>query len=95
MALTLEGASDDLIELEGDIREEFAATSGTLVFSNGVVAHIRFGSAWRINLLRSQGSYSLSHNDEGDESLTIHDEVFWVVFTPGFQRDLQFVNKES
>lgn len=54
MSTIVYGASDDLIELEGDVREEFGSydsDSTYLAFSNGVVLDIAYTSVgfWRIN----------------------------------------------
>lgn len=47
------GASDDLVEVEGDPGEEFGCynKTGYLVFSNGVVLSIAYGDLgiWKIN----------------------------------------------
>ncbi len=53
--LTVRGYSDDLIEVEGDISEEFdnpAAAPSLLVFSDGTVARVVYGRGgiWRITL---------------------------------------------
>ena len=51
---TVYGASDDLIEIEGALREEFPATADVehdlLTFSNGVVIGVRYDDEgiWRI-----------------------------------------------
>lgn len=64
------GASDDLIEVEGEIREEFSYSGDdergdVLGFSDGTLLSIEYGRAgiWRINLLASG---ALAYNkDEG------------------------------
>ncbi len=57
MKLTVYGASDDLIEIEGDIRDEFGYYSddpATIVFSDGTVASIAYGAddkaTWSIEI---------------------------------------------
>lgn len=53
--VTVYGASDDLIEVDGDIREEFYANGDDgadyLAFSNGLVLQVIYGDegVWRIN----------------------------------------------
>jgi hypothetical protein len=56
MRVTIYGASDDLIEIEGDLREEFNADSDELnylSFGDGTVLGIEYGKGgfWRINRL--------------------------------------------
>jgi hypothetical protein len=69
MAVEVYGASDDLIEIDGDISEEFGAydeTDGTyLGFSDGTVLHILFDQdgVWRIK--------PIVHGHGGPEALTI------------------------
>ena len=51
------GASDDCIQIEGDLREEFYAIDdklNLLAFSNGVVLEIGYGNAgmWKISVLK-------------------------------------------
>lgn len=48
------GASDDLIEIDGDIREEFNTDEGILLFSDGTMLEVRFNafSQWRIDVLQ-------------------------------------------
>jgi hypothetical protein len=52
MSITVYGASDDLIEIEGDIREEFQGGDGVvyLGFSEGTVLSIEYSrnGIWRI-----------------------------------------------
>jgi hypothetical protein len=56
MSVTITGASDDLIEIDGDIREEFTAPTvdeiigGVLAFSDGTVLSITLtDEMWRIH----------------------------------------------
>lgn len=58
MATELYGASDDLIELEGDISEELSGgdKSALLIFSDGTVLTIKYGkehlAIWAITLIK-------------------------------------------
>ena len=57
MTIKVYGASDDLIEIEGDIRTEFYASNDKpnfLAFSNGVVLEIGYTSVgvWKISTLK-------------------------------------------
>jgi hypothetical protein len=49
------GASDDLIELDGDIREEFGTGEGVLLFSDGTMLEVRYNSMgqWKISVLQT------------------------------------------
>lgn len=71
----INGASDDLIEVGGDISEEFAVygetEDGVLVaFSNGTVLRVVYAAAgvWRITpVVTGAGSLSIAPAPEGDE----------------------------
>jgi hypothetical protein len=88
MSITISGASDDLIEIEGDIREEFYLRDedeGDLIaFSDGTVLRIAFSGPWRITPV-AKGSAELSiqqvteDDDEGSDRATITGDVRWVV----------------
>jgi hypothetical protein len=91
------GASDDLIEVDGDIREEFGAY-GTdddgplyLAFSDGTLATIRYGADekgyWRIFIHRegaAKSSLRQATDEDTDYSdiLTLTGDVKWVVCGP-------------
>ena len=56
MTITIYGASDDLIEVEGDISEEFSSLGddkNLLAFSDGTLLEVTYTQAgiWRINTL--------------------------------------------
>ena len=83
------GASDDLIEIEGQIREEFSPGEPDVVlgFSDGTVLRIRFTNdgVWRITTL-AQGSSSLTivqapvdDDDIYSDRATLTGEVRWVL----------------
>ena len=92
--ITVYGASDDLIEIEGEISEEFSALSyedgdgAVLGFSDGTVLRIRYSDegVWRIVLV-IQGHAAVRieqapENDEGNYSdrAVLDGPVFrWVV----------------
>lgn len=74
MSITVYGASDDLIEVEGDITEEFPYRDDNddnlLAFSNGTVLRIRFDAAgvWRISpVMVGAGLVDIVQAPEGDE----------------------------
>lgn len=64
MSLTIYGASDDLVEIEGDIREEFNPRSGDdpsyLAVSDGTVLRISYDGQWHIGLV-AQGAAEYEH----------------------------------
>ncbi|MCU1687838.1 MAG: hypothetical protein JWQ81_8577 [Amycolatopsis sp.] len=90
--ITLYGASDDLIEIDGDIREEFNPADGPdgdtgdlVTFSNGLVLRIRYtdGGFWRIDLVHGQDLVEIVPCPEDDEKnysdrATITGPVDWV-----------------
>lgn len=87
MSVTVYGASDDLIEVEGDIREEFEwldSDSAFLGFSNGVVLRVTFRSVWRIEPVTGVDRVQVVQCPEGDEDnysdrATVTGDVTWVV----------------
>jgi hypothetical protein len=90
MSVTVYGASDDLIEVVGDIREEFPwhAADGTafLGFSNGVVLRVAFSisGVWRIVPVAGTDLVQVTQCPEGDEDnysdrATVSGDVAWVV----------------
>jgi len=88
MAVVITGASDDLIEVDGDIREEFTYKNDDegdlLAFSDGTLLHIvfaRFG-IWRITpLVRGTATLTIEQQteDEGTDVATLDGDVRWVV----------------
>lgn len=98
MPVKIYGASDDLIEVEGDIREEFYAVTlnddddegGILAFSNGVVIRILYTNegTWRITPVA--GSVAIDQCPEDDEDnytdvAEIEGTITWVVFGTAVQ----------
>lgn len=97
--ITVYGASDDCIEVEGDIREEFSyqkrgygqPTGELLAFSDGTILRIEFTDAgvWRISpVARGAGRLDIvqaSEGDEGDYSDVANlDGAVWVVQGIGY-----------
>jgi hypothetical protein len=94
MGITVYGASDDLIEVDGDIREEFpwqapgyGQPSGDfLAFSDGTVLRIAFdpdsSGNWRITPL-AHGAAKLTITQTADEESTdradLDGDITWVV----------------
>lgn len=76
--ITVYGASDDCIEVDGDISEEFSyqgrgygqATGDLLAFSDGTILRIEFTreGVWRIALVvHGSADLSIEQAPEGDE----------------------------
>ena len=95
---TVYGASDDLIEVDGALSEEFSATddSAVLAFSNGVVLRIEYDrdGIWRVRPLAgaSRVTVTVAPTDDDDnysDRAVIHEEVVWVV------RGTEFVKQKA
>lgn len=90
MSIRIYGASDDLIEVEGDVREEFTtmATDGALVgTSNGALLRVRYTDAgtWRIQPVAGAELADIKQCAEDDEDnysdvATVGGDVSWVLF---------------
>lgn len=90
MSVTLYGASDDLVLVEGDVDEEFTAGKGAddlVAFSDGTLLRINYDQdgVWRINpLVNGRAALSVQQapaNDEDNYSdrATLDGEIAWVV----------------
>ena len=88
MALTVYGASDDLVEVEGDIVEEFNSPYDSpiiLVTSNGVVMRVVYDDEgiWRITVLKGHDKVKLTQSaateDDYSDRAVIEGDVEWVV----------------
>jgi hypothetical protein len=87
--LIITGASDDLIEIDGQIREEFTYSDnddGDLIaVSDGTVLRIKFDGVWRITLVkRGTARVDIVQADEDDEgtdtaTLDLIGSFAWVV----------------
>lgn len=94
MAITITGASDDLIEVDGDISEEFPyqkpgygqPTGDLLAFSDGTILRIEFtrDGVWRITpVVRGAAALTIEQAPEGDDNnytdRATLDGAVWVV----------------
>ena len=87
--ITISGHSDDLIEIDGDIREEISCTNtgedGALIAcSNGVVLRIEYRTCWRLFPVTRTDLVEIVPCPEGDDDnhsdvATIRGDVEWVV----------------
>lgn len=89
MTLTIYGASDDLIEVDGDIREEFYAIDAEthmLAFSDGTLLSVEYDQhgIWRIRRLAA-GTAAYRHTEALDADSNYSDKaeldgaINWVV----------------
>jgi hypothetical protein len=86
--ITIYGASDDLIEIEGDIREEFYANEDgiTIAVSDGTLLSIEYdsGGFWRVNRLVA-GSATMEKteatdpDDDYSDKVTLTGDIRWIV----------------
>lgn len=89
MSITVYGASDDLIEVEGDITEEFDIDHGgpIFVFSDGTVIQIEFSKVgiWRITpMVYGTGALTvvqapLDYDANYSDRATLDADIRWVV----------------
>jgi hypothetical protein len=90
MTVTIYGASDDLIEVEGDIRDEFTLQDDDdgdyLAFSDGTVLHVEYGSEgiWRIHQsVKGAAEFANVPGDDPEDNytdrVTLTGDVGWVV----------------
>lgn len=95
-SITVYGASDDLIEIEGGLREEFEAADGSmnyLAFSDGTVLSVVYGKdgLWTLRRVVT-GTASFSKHDATDEDedysdrVTLDGNILWVVCGTRFER---------
>ena len=91
--LKIYGASDDLVEIEGDISEEFnpsdAGDPSLLAFSDGTLLQIQYGAQslgfWRIQpLVYGTAKYAKTEATDEDDNysdiVTLDGDIKWVVF---------------
>jgi len=86
--ITIYGHSDDLIEIEGDIREEFNIynTDGYLLTSTGVMIKVRYDGEWFFNVVKEgKNTYvRVKPIEEGKYTETVlidSPDVKWIAFT--------------
>lgn len=89
--INIYGAGDDLVEVEGDITEEFVYRQegeepGFIGCSDGTIMTIEYGAGgiWRINRLR-EGTAKFSKvegldDDDHSDRVTLEGDIGWVIF---------------
>lgn len=92
----ISGSSDDLIEVEGDILEEFSACDEAkyLAFSDGTVLKIEYtnGGLWRIVRFREGTSKyekyfeATDPDDDYSDRVRLEGDIAWVVCGDGFAK---------
>lgn len=95
MTISITGASDDLIEIEGDIREEFYLKDeddgDLLAFSDGTVLRIAYtkDGIWRISpVMKGNAAYKNDQAVSADDDIysdivTLDGDFAWVVHGVG------------
>ena len=94
--ITVYGASDDLIEVEGDVREEFTYTDepAFLAFSDGTVLSVLYDQrgTWRIAPVIT-GTAALEivvapvdNEDNYSDRATLRGDVTWVVYGTSYAK---------
>lgn len=95
--LRIYGASDDLIEIEGDLTEEFSPPGNEedpsyLAFSDGTVLSIAYtGGFWRINRVAVGGATytkteGMDEDDDYSDVAVLDGPITWVVFGRQFEK---------
>ena len=80
MSVKISGASDDLIEIEGDVTAEFCTDADEkpkfLAFSDGTILHVEYADSglWRINR-EVEGAASYSKWEATDSSSKQYSDV--------------------
>lgn len=87
--ITITGASDDLIEVEGDITEEFNPSddSSLMACSDGTILRVRYDhdGIWRITpVVHGTAALTIAQAPEDDDSnytdrATLTGDIQWVV----------------
>ena len=88
MKVTIYGASDDLVEVEGDLAEEFSCNDGGfLSFSDGTILFIEYRSdsgEWKISQMAvgaAEFSNRVPTGDEYSDHATLTGDFRWMLFT--------------
>ncbi len=85
--VTVYGASDDLVEVEGDLAEEFSCNDGGfLSFSDGTILYVEYGDTgeWKISqMVAGTASFSnrIPTGDEYSDHATLEGDFRWMLFT--------------
>lgn len=86
MSVKIRGYSDDLIDIEGDVSEEFDA-NGLIHYlvstSTGVLLRVRYAAVWRIDVISGADNVHIVPCPENDDDnysdvATVDGDVSWV-----------------
>ncbi len=84
--ITISGYSDDIVEVDGDLTEEFGyfGDPALIACSDGTLLRIVFDTdgVWRLTLVAA-GSASYQHTpggDEGTDRVVLDGDIGWVVW---------------
>lgn len=92
------GASNDLIEIDGELCEEFNAydcSDGRMAFSDGTLLTVEYDNdgLWRFKLIFKGSLYDHkvegSVNDDTNDVVYLNDGLLWAVFS----KDMDVVNR--
>ena len=96
MATVIYGASDDLIEVDGDVRGEHSDDEGFLIVSDGTILKIKYGkdsmAVWEIRLIEKGTLFATinpcfdENADRYSDTAMFNDGVKWVYFTDDLKR---------
>jgi hypothetical protein len=92
MICKIYGSSDDLIEIEGGIREEFdhyfdgreEEEKVYLAFSDGTLLHVQYDGVWRFTPIKKGTAEYSKEEAEGADSdnysdlVTLKGDIYWV-----------------
>lgn len=106
--VTVYGASDDLIEIEGAICEEFDDYCGEdsdrtryLAFSDGTIISVLYaGGVWKLHCVaKGSAEYAREENTGPDgtytDKVTLRGEINWVVFGTDFRQTARPVDSAT
>lgn len=96
MATEVYGASDDLIEIDGDIRAEGGTDNGMVIFNDGTVLIVSYGKAgqgiWRVECLHAGELFDrIEECDDEDaerysDTAHLKDGAKWAYIAKQFER---------
>ncbi len=82
-AVQISGGSDDLIEVDGALSEEFSASAGLayVAVSTGDLVRMRFErEGWRAEVIHhATGGIHVSRDERGDDVVVVPGPVAWVM----------------
>lgn len=98
------GASDDLIEISGELQEEFNAydcKEGTMAFSDGTLLEVEYdeNGIWRFKVVCKGNLYNRkvegSVSDDTNDEVYFKDGLKWCAFSNEMQVEVNRENKRK